>query len=326
MISAFVGLPRAGKTYEAVKKIWDNLRMTDSEGNPSPRRVYTNIAGMDDPVHRACLQHACGLDDYLFNKFFVWVPDSEMVHFWDFVKDGSLIIIDEVHKLFNNRDWNADKNRRFADWCSTHGHHHFDVILVTQDMEKVEKQVRSLIEWTWVYQRINFLGKGVRNRYMVYGYSGDETKGKPLTPPAQRGYNHIIFTFYASTSNNIANKQGLMDHVNILRQPIFFAIPVVVGIFLYLLFGKSSFAHGDLFGSKKFLAKRAVVVSKSALPLRPSPSVPVQRPVSSARAFAAHSSSRVAPVTVAGFVQDGGVYHVLYSDGSTGVSRTRPHY
>ncbi len=46
-----------------------------------------------------------------------------------------------------------------------------------------------------------------------------------------------------------------MQHVNILKHPVFFAIPIVLIFTLYMFFGKSSFATGDLFGAKTVLAK-----------------------------------------------------------------------
>ena len=42
-----------------------------------------------------------------------------------------------------------------------------------------------------------------------------------------------------------------MQHVNVLKHPVFFAIPIVLFFTLYMLFTKSSIGTGDLFGSKQ---------------------------------------------------------------------------
>ena len=55
MIIGFAGTPGSGKTYEAVKKITDNLQWG--------RVVYTNIDGMSDPECLEMIKSYCGLSD-----------------------------------------------------------------------------------------------------------------------------------------------------------------------------------------------------------------------------------------------------------------------
>ncbi|MGD9686357.1 MAG: zonular occludens toxin domain-containing protein [Desulfobacter sp.] len=295
MIAFFVGTPGSGKSYEAVQKIVDNLRLG--------RVVCTNIDGMEVEAHQRYLQEITGLSDYQFKNQFIFLTPENVVKFWEsytvtddldgtpvetvryICPKGALIIIDEAHKHFNSRDWQNVQNRKLADWASTHRHDGYDVIFITQDIEKVDKQVRTLTEWTYFYRKVNFLGGAVQKKYLCYSYSGDDHRGTPIAKNV-RTYNPRIFGAYKSYSTADAKEVGFMQHVNILKHPVFFAIPLVLAFCVYM-FSKSSFASGDLFGSKERLAsidKNKAAVVAPASPAAPSDLGPlVQAPISSAR-------------------------------------------
>jgi zona occludens toxin (predicted ATPase) len=323
MIISFVGTPGSGKSYDAVRKIYDNLRMG--------RRVYTNIEGMDGQEQQEILKMSLGLGDYDFKKLFHWVSDKEIENFWEYVKDGSLIVIDEVHKRFNCRDWQTQKNLNFANWCSRHRHHGFDLVLVTQDIDKVEKQVRSLIEWSYVYRKVNFLGSMVQKQYLVYSYSGDDVSGKPLST-VRRTYESMIFRFYKSFSTDQQKEVVFMTHVNILKHPVFFAIPIVIAFTIYMFFAKSSYATGDLFGSKKVATRERATKKPLLVPAREIPAVVQvadgkQLPTSAAPARVPlpvqgnMSTAQAVPPVVSGYVNMGSKTLVLLTDNSTVVVR-----
>jgi zona occludens toxin (predicted ATPase) len=267
MIVGFVGTPGSGKTYEAVKKIVFNLR--------KGRHVYTNIDGMDQGPCKEMIKSICNFDDWEFDKHFHFLTKDEVPKFWEVVRNGSFIVLDEIHKVFNCRDWQSSKNNAFADWASTHRHYGFDLVLITQDMEKVEKQVRSLLEWTYVFRKVNFFGGAVQKKYLCYSFSGDDTHGKPLATNV-RTYEQQYFRCYKSYATSDAKEVGFMRHVNVLRHPVFLILPVVLCVSLYLLFGKSSLASGDLFGRKKIQEKQDKIIA--GLRVKNAASVPDSSP------------------------------------------------
>lgn len=240
MIIAFVGTPGSGKSYDSVKKILDNLQ--------KGKVVYTNIDGMDSPNCREHIKNYCGLSDLALEIYLKHLNNEEAQSFWLHCAPGSLIVIDEVHKLFCNRDWQTQKNRDFANWASTHRHHGYDVVLITQALEKVDSHVQSLVEWTYVYRKVNFFGGAVQKKYLCYAYSGDDTSGQPLQKHV-RTYDSGVFPCYQSYATKDTKELGFMQHVNILKHPVFYLIPVVLCFTLYMFFGKSSFASGDVFGT-----------------------------------------------------------------------------
>lgn len=300
MIMFYCGLPGSGKSYEAVRLIIDNLRLG--------RVVCTNIDGMDNETNQEYIKNLANLSEYDFRRNFVFLTKADVLQFWKTKKEvvendidgklirferespvcplGSMIVIDEAHLHFNSRDFQNKENRSLADWASTHRHHGYDVVFITQNIDKVEKQVRTLTQWTYLFRKVDFLGAAVKKKYMRYAYSGDDHSGPPLSKNV-RTYEAKYFPCYQSHASSDVKELGIMKHVNILKHPIFFAIPVVLCFCIYM-FSKSSFASGDLFGTKKRLAdagakiERQRAASSVPAPIAAPPLQAVQRPVSSA--------------------------------------------
>ena len=257
MIIFFDGTPGSGKSYEAVKKIVDNLRMG--------RKVYTNIEGMNDPKCIEAIKAIYNIGDYdIFNNL-AFLEDEKIKNFWEHVDEGALIVIDEAHKFFNVRDWQSEKNNKFAVWASTHRHHGYDVVLVTVDISRVDTSVRQLTEWTYRFKKANFFGSLVQKKYMCFAYVGDDKDGKPLSNSV-RTYDAKIFHCYKSYVTKDIKELGIMKHANILRHPVFYAIPVVIGLFIYLFF-RSGAIKGDIFGADKMLHKAKAQVKSVVIPV-----------------------------------------------------------
>lgn len=300
MIYAYVGRPRSGKSLDAVKMIVHMLKQgrivcTDIEGlelNPSQCRDARDF----DKHCRVVISALSGLSMAQLEIQLIFLTPSQVLRFWCYDEkklvenqgtefesvryekvpvcpSGSLIVIDEVHKKFSCHDNRTDKNRAFSDWASTHGHDGFDVILITQDIMKVESHVRSLIETTYYYRKVNFFGALFTNKYMKYIYDGYEHDGKPICKPTTHNYDKEYYRAYKSMSHRDVKQYTVQKNHNILKHPVFFAIPLIICFCLYMFFYKSSFASGDIFGATKVqkkhdsLVKQGVqAVSKPILP------------------------------------------------------------
>lgn len=245
MIIGFSGTPGSGKTYEAVRKILDNLRMG--------RVVYTNIDGMFDPECQEMIKNVCEISDLALTRQLRQLHQEELAEFWLHLEPGCLIVFDEIQKVFSSREWQTSKNNQFAFWASTHRHQGFDLVLITQAIERVDSAVRSLLEWTYVFRKVNFFGSAVQKSYLCYSYAGDDSSGPALKKSVRR-YDSAVFLCYKSYVAKDVKELSIMQHVNVLKHPVFFAIPLVLGFVLYMLFFQSSLATGDLFGSKKAIA------------------------------------------------------------------------
>lgn len=308
-ILCFSGKPGSGKTYEAVKKVLDNLKLG--------RQVFTNIDGMDHPDCIEAIKGFTGLGDYEVSKNLIFLKPEEVYTFFEEIPytdaetgmqltkrqapPGSVVVLDEVHKNFNTRDWNeksadgkSSKNRRFSDWLSTSRHEGTDVVLITQNLEKVDKQVRDLVHWNYVYRKVDFLGAAFTSKYLVYAYNDNDTHGKPLTT-YRRSYDPRIFPCYQSYVTKDTKELGIMTHANVLKHPIFYALVPVTCFAFYMLFFKSSFATGDIFGVKQAQAsavKKPATPVPAVVPMVPTPppatpslpALPAPAPVFSASA------------------------------------------
>lgn len=244
MIIGYVGTPGSGKTYEAVMCILENLK--------KGRVVYTNVEGLEMPICREMIKNVCELSDYSIERQLKILEPDQLEGFWNHIEPKCLVVIDEVQKVFSSREWQSEKNKHFGFWASTHRHHGFDVILITQNPERVDSAVRGLFEWTYLFRKVNFFGGAVQKKYICYSYAGDDTHSAPLMSKTKT-YNPLVFRCYKSYVADDIKEQSFKSHVNVLKHPVFFAIPVVFAVTLYMFFGKSSFATGDIFGTKKIM-------------------------------------------------------------------------
>jgi len=281
MIIGFAGTPGSGKTYEAVTKILKNLMMG--------RVVYTNIDGMSDPECQEMIKSYCGLSDLAIFRQLRFLEPDQLEKFWMHLEPGCLVVLDEIHKVFSSREWQSEKNKQFGYWASTHRHSGFDVVLITQSMERVDAAVRSLLEWTYVFRKVNFFGGAVQKKYLCYSYGGDDTSGKPLQT-GTRTYNPLVFLCYKSYVSKDVKELGFMQHVNILKHPVFLAIPVALAFTIYMVFFKSSLGTGDLFGTNKVMA--TYEQNTKLMKTKEKPSVPLAKEQSAARSESIKPTNR----------------------------------
>lgn len=342
MITFFVGLPGSGKSYEAILRVVDNLR--------SRRVVCTNIEGLETEECQDYLRNLLDMSEYEFRRYLIILDAEQVKKFWqtqkvhylrhrfndelDIFEDfdepveelicpkKSLIIIDEAHKHFNCRDYQEKANRELSDWASTHRHEGYDVIFITQNISKVEKQVRTLCNRCYFFTKIDFLGDLVKNKYTCNIYHGDEHEGKSLQK-FTRSYRPEFFPCYKSFTADDIKETAFMAKINILKHPIFYAIPVVICLVLYMFFEKSSFASGDMFGTKKIQARYDKRISD--IKTKPPASKPVYASISSNKAqqpsagFAGLPASPLTAVAQSGyqsykveaFIQDNGTVRIM---------------
>jgi len=250
MIICYQGTPGSGKTYDAIVKIIANLK--------KGRKVYTNIDGLGDAVRRENIKQIAGLNDLDMEMNLIYVDRldfKEVIKMHKTADKGSLLVIDEIHNYFNAREWQSEANKDFCSWASTHRHYGYDLVMITQDIEKVDKQVRSLVEYTYQYRKINFMGKFINKKYIVYAYCG-EPVGKHLNKSIYT-YDDKIFHCYDSYVTKDTKEVGIMKHVNIFKHPIFYAIPVML-IFFIIMFSRSSFIHGSIIPGSSSLKKNEI--------------------------------------------------------------------
>lgn len=142
-IYLIVGQPRHGKSQYAAKMAYDyhqknieiQKRIDSGKFNPETdivREIYSDIEG-----------HAEKCD-------FVKPAPKD----WRDVPPDSIIFMDEIHKRpeYCDNDGKMSQNPMIVD-LTTHGHHNKDIILMTQDPERLNKGIRKLVEKMYLVKR-----------------------------------------------------------------------------------------------------------------------------------------------------------------------------
>lgn len=142
-IYLIVGQPRHGKSQFAAKMAYDyhvkNLEIQKKidSGKYDPdkdivRQIYSDIEGH---AEKCDFIHPAPLD-------------------WRDVPDNSIIFMDEIHKRpeYTDSDGKMSQNPIIVD-LTTHGHQNKDIILMTQDPQRLNKGIRALVEKMYLVKR-----------------------------------------------------------------------------------------------------------------------------------------------------------------------------
>ncbi len=142
-IYLIVGQPRHGKSQFAAKMAYEyheknieiQKRIDSGKFNPETdivRQIYSDIEGHAEK-----------------NDFILKAPSD-----WREVPPDSIIFMDEIHKRpeYCDNDGKMSQNPMIVD-LTTHGHQNKDIILMTQDPERLNKGIRKLVEKMYLVKR-----------------------------------------------------------------------------------------------------------------------------------------------------------------------------
>lgn len=188
MLTLLTGLPRNGKSFRALLLLLDCLRNDN-------RPIYTNLPLMMDQLAAYCDRK--GIPRHQLDRIH-FLSTDEVGVFWrcrpkppvvnldikgkalpgkpalEFVEDGGVVyFIDEAHTKFKTHDW--DKLGDEAPfYISQHGHLEDDVILITQHVDKLVKQMKLDVQH---YEEIEYM----RRQHWLFFQKGYHFKRKVWT-------------------------------------------------------------------------------------------------------------------------------------------------
>lgn len=150
MIALVTGQPGSGKSYYAVREIWQaleagryvatNVEMTSdwaakmARGNAARRCIPGRVARIERS-YRERLYMTHDLDEL----FRLRLPGTGEAR--------GLCVLDEAHNWLNARSWRDDDRGPAVRWFTQHRKLGWDVLLITQTAETIDRQVRSLFEY-----------------------------------------------------------------------------------------------------------------------------------------------------------------------------------
>ena len=202
-ISAYIGIPGSGKSYEAVCNVI-------IPAFTSGRRIVTNIYGLQKDKITERYPDATGEiivvdnDDVLKADFFPFKGGEG-----SFCQFGDLIVIDEAWRIFgSDKDMTAEKKSFIAE------HRHFthpetgiscDLVIVNQSLSNIARFLKDKIETTYRMRKLKALG--LNNHYCIDVYSGHKIYKSNLVTSYRNKYNPDIFELYKSYEGNNGNEK-----------------------------------------------------------------------------------------------------------------------
>lgn len=149
MISVYTGTPGSGKSYHVAKQIEMYLK--------TKRNVIANF-----PIDTNQIKRCKGT--------FIYMDDGEITvdFLYNYAKQNhkigkegqTILVIDEAQRLFNCRDFARKDRMQWITFYSQHRKYGFNVILVTQNDQTLDKQIRALIEYEYRHRKVNNYGLG----------------------------------------------------------------------------------------------------------------------------------------------------------------------
>ncbi|EGQ7813769.1 MULTISPECIES: zonular occludens toxin domain-containing protein [Vibrio] len=194
MIYAIAGRPGGGKTYEAVAY---HIIPAIKDG----RKVITNITLNIDWFVKIFGEHVRDLikivDGRLTDFGSTSRPFSQIGDYSDEWRNekgqGPLYVVDEAHMSLPSRGLPA----AILEWFSIHRHYGVDIILLTQNIRKVHRDIKDMIEVT--YRCTKNTAMGSSNSYTKKVQDGCNGE---VVNTSIRSYKSEYFPFYKSHSQS----------------------------------------------------------------------------------------------------------------------------
>lgn len=254
MIYAIVGRPRSGKSYESV--VYHIIPAVKAG-----RKVITNVALNIDwfvklfgPEVKSLIQ----VVDGKLNEFGkLDRPFSKFEHYQDEWRDeqnrGPLYVIDEAHMVLPNRNLDA----AILEFYSLHGHYGLDIILLTQNLRKVHRDIKEMVELTYYCAKNTAFGSD--KTYTKKVRIGATTE---VINEEQRKYNSSYYPAYQShTQSKGSVAEAMANDIT----PIWKRWPFL-GAALLVPLGLSIFAFALSKGDKVETVTPAPVANTASVP------------------------------------------------------------
>lgn len=265
MIFGHEGLPRSGKSYEAVlHHILPALR--------AKRHVYVRLNGVGEKLDKIAL-HLSMPEDEVRSLVHV-MGDKEVVEWCvcDTDNDGgvsfphiekhALVVIDEAHEYWpTNR---ANLPERAANFFAKHGHISLDMVIISQDCKDLHRLIIRRMAKKNTYTKLDALGSD--QRYSVRFYAATGTGKYETVGTETRKYDPAVWDLYHGVQPGIESNEVYKGNTRTLwrtlRGPtILMGLGLIVGVFMLGRF----FLGGDTTGNANKV-KEVVSSQKASIP------------------------------------------------------------
>lgn len=150
MIKLYLGTPGSGKSLHAAMNVRADLKF------------YRPVIGTFHINENALFKNS--KYEYIYKSIYELEPKFLV----DYAKkhlpkkknpEGSfLLVIDECQRIFNPREWGRKDRTDWITFFAEHRHLGYDVILISQNDRMLDRQIRSLIEYTYIHRKVTQFG------------------------------------------------------------------------------------------------------------------------------------------------------------------------
>lgn len=279
-ISAYVGIPGSGKSYEVVASVIVPACIAG-------RRIVSNIYGLDtQSIYDYCVEIKKADRGTLGEILLVQNEDEQNENFFPYKTDsgiaddtfcrpGDLICIDEAWRIWENDKGIAANHRSFIA-----EHRHFadektgvtcDLVVMNQSIANLPRFIKDRVETT--YRMSKHVALGLHNRYRVDVFTGIKLFKSNLTNSYQNKYDRAIFSLYKSHENGQGRELVTDKRQNIFSSKILWfkavgllILAVIALFYLFWFFTSKSQPEQQ---KNDLPAGNTAVASVSAMPAKP---------------------------------------------------------
>lgn len=157
MISAFTGTPGSGKSLHAAKEIYEALK------HCRYKKVVCNMEIKKELFTKEQQERFQFVENMKLTVPNLWQIGEEWYQSHMELPLSKrekciLLVIDECQTLFNAREWGKNSKAGWPEFFSLHRHVGYQIILVTQMLEALDKQVRGLVEFETTHYKARNMG------------------------------------------------------------------------------------------------------------------------------------------------------------------------
>lgn len=231
MIVFHEGLPRAGKTWEA-------MMYMALPAIKKGRHVTTNVKGVSFGKIAEILELELETVEALIT-ICPW-DSSKSIH--AYAKNDGLVILDEVQDFFPP---NCKLDAEQTEFITQHGQRGIDIVLCGQSYRNVHVFWRDRIQRLIYFKKLSALGAESRYQWQMQEKSGPNSWAKMGT--GVRSYERKYFGVYKSHTDGTTNTGNLQDERAVIwnRPAVRYGIPLVLAIGLGAAWFASSIFTGE---------------------------------------------------------------------------------
>lgn len=159
MIEIYTGTPGSGKSLHCASEIYNNVRRgRPCIGNFKFKAYSCNPKGNGGYIYipNKSEDGICICPDFLI-WFSEYIQKKENIR--RIKEDYITLIIDECQLIFNNREWSKEGRPEWISFFTQHRKLGYHIILIAQNKEMIDKQIRAIIEYEIIHRKVVNIGK-----------------------------------------------------------------------------------------------------------------------------------------------------------------------